>query len=151
MEKLDSTSLLSPFRENPSLDNSKTLLDAGLIEIADKFPPKELNAPLIDENLAFPLLFSNVKEIASIKEVDCLWVGHFDLTNFLGIPGDFSSTIYLDAINEIVFAANTYKKSLGIMVNNKQELKTYSKLGFNMIAVGTEMNILSRSISQILK
>ena len=93
----------------------------------------------------------NVKEIASIDGVDCLWVGHFDLTNFLGIPGDFSSTIYLDAINEIVFAANTYKKSLGIMVNNKQELETYSKLGFNMIAVGTEMNILSRSISQILK
>ena len=93
----------------------------------------------------------NIKEIASIDGVDCLWVGHFDLTNFLGIPGDFSSTIYLDAINEIVFAANTYKKSLGIMVNNKQELETYSKLGFNMIAVGTEMNILSRSISQILK
>ena len=92
----------------------------------------------------------NVREIASIDGVDCLWVGHFDLTNFLGIPGDFSSKIYLNAINEIVIAANTYKKSLGIMVNNKQELETYSKLGFNMIAVGTEMNILSRSISQIL-
>ena len=93
----------------------------------------------------------NVKEIASIDGVDCLWVGHFDLTNFLGVPGDFSSKIYLDAINEIVVAANSYKKSLGIMVNSKQELETYSKLGFNMIAVGTEMNILSRSISQILK
>ena len=92
----------------------------------------------------------NVKEIASIKEVDCLWVGHFDLTNFLGIPGDFSSNVYLNAIDEIILAANTYKKSLGIMVNNKQELETYSKLGFNMIAVGTEMNILTRSISQIL-
>ena len=92
----------------------------------------------------------NVEEIASIKEVDCLWVGHFDLTNFLGIPGDFSSNIYLNAIDEIILAANTYKKSLGIMVNNKQELETYSKLGFNMIAVGTEMNILTRSISQIL-
>ena len=93
----------------------------------------------------------NIKEIASIDGVDCLWVGHFDLTNFLGIPGDFTSNIYLNAINEIVIAANTYRKSLGIMVNNKQELETYSKLGFNVIAVGTEMNILSRSISQILK
>ncbi len=36
------------------------------------------------------------------------------------------------------------------MVSNKQELKTYSKLGFNMIAVGTGMNILTRSISQML-
>ncbi len=97
------------------------------------------------------IALENVKEIASINGVDCLWVGHFDLTNFLGIPGDFSSKIYLNAINEIVDAAVTHEKSLGIMVNNKQELETYYKLGFNMIAVGTEMNILSRSISQILK
>ena len=93
----------------------------------------------------------SVEEIASIEGVDCLWVGHFDLTNFLGIPGDFTSKIYLNAINKIVNAAKSNNKSIGIMVNNKQELETYSKLGFNMIAVGTEMNILSRSISQILE
>ena len=93
----------------------------------------------------------NVNEIASIQGVDCLWVGHFDLTNFLGIPGDFTSKIYLNAINEIAIAAKSNNKSLGIMINNRKELETYSKLGFNMIAVGTEMNILSRSISQILE
>ena len=112
---------------------------------------KKANSSLINIiQIETKIALENVKEIASIKEVDCLWVGHFDLTNFLGIPGDFSSNIYLNAINEIVLAANTYKKSLGIMVNNKQELETYAKLGFNMIAVGTEMNILTRSISQIL-
>ena len=70
----------------------------------------------------------NVNEIASIVGVDCLWVGHFDLTNFLGVPGDFNSKIYLDAINEIVVAAKSNNKSLGIMVNNKQELENYKKL-----------------------
>ena len=92
-----------------------------------------------------------VEEIASIDDVDCLWVGHFDLTNFLEIPGDFTSKIYLNAINKIIMAAKAHNKSLGIMVNNRQELEYYSKLGFNMIAVGTEMNILSKSISQILE
>ena len=93
----------------------------------------------------------NVEEIASIGGVDCLWVGHFDLTNFLGIPGDFTSKIFLNAINRIVIAAKAHNKSLGIMVSNRQELEYYSKLGFNMIAVGTEMNILTKSISQILE
>ena len=97
------------------------------------------------------LALENVKKIASIKGVDCLWVGHFDLTNFLGIPGDFTSEVYLNAINEIIKAAKSNNKSLGIMVNNKEEIETYSKLGFNMIAVGTEMNILYKSISQILE
>ena len=93
----------------------------------------------------------NVEDIASIDGVDCLWVGHFDLTNFLGIPGDFTSKIYLDAINKILVAAKANNKSLGIMVKSRQELEGYSKLGFNMIAVGTEMSILSESISQIIR
>ena len=37
------------------------------------------------------------------------------------------------------------------MVNNKDEMQMYNSLGFNMIAVGTEMNILSRAISKILE
>ena len=93
----------------------------------------------------------NIEEIAAVNGVDCLWVGHFDLTNFLGIPGQFSSDIYLNSIKRVVDAATVNKKSLGIMVNNQDELKMYSDLGFNMIAVGTEMSILSRSISQILQ
>merc|ERR1711995_244394 len=76
----------------------------------------------------------NVEEIAAIDGVDCLWVGHFDLTNFLGIPGQFSSSIYLDAIKRIVEAGKKNNKSLGIMINNKDELEMYTKLGFNMIA-----------------
>jgi 2-dehydro-3-deoxyglucarate aldolase/4-hydroxy-2-oxoheptanedioate aldolase len=93
----------------------------------------------------------NVYEIASVDGVDCLWVGHFDLTNFLGVPGDFNSNIYKDAIKRIVSAAKSFNKSLGIMVNSKEELSTYKQLGFNMIAVGTEMNILKQGVSNILK
>ncbi len=93
----------------------------------------------------------DVEKIAAIDGVDCIWVGHFDLTNFLGVPGQFSSDIYLNSIKKVVTAAKLNKKSLGIMVNNHEELKFYSNLGFNMIAIGTEMSILSRSISQILQ
>ena len=93
----------------------------------------------------------SVEEIASIDGVDCLWVGHFDLTNFLGIPGNFKSSIYLDAIDKIVSAAKSNNKSLGIMVNNKDEIEIYSNLGFNLIAVGTEMSILSQGVSNLLK
>ena len=96
------------------------------------------------------LALENVESIAAINGVDCLWVGHFDLTNFLGIPGNFTSPIYLDAIKRVVEAGKANSKSLGIMVNNNEELEMYSRMGFNMIAVGTEMNILSRSISEII-
>ena len=93
----------------------------------------------------------NVEEIAKIDNVDCLWVGHFDLSNFLGVPGQFNSNVYLDAINRIVNAGNKYKKSLGIMVSSKQEINYYSNLGFNVIAIGTEMKLLGDKISELIK
>ena len=93
----------------------------------------------------------NVEEIAKIDNVDCLWVGHFDLSNFLGVPGQFNSKLYLDAINRIVNAGEKYKKSLGIMVSTRQEMDFYFNLGFNVIAVGTEMNLLMDKISNLLK
>ena len=93
----------------------------------------------------------NVEEIAKIDGVDCLWVGHFDLSNFLGVPGQFNSKLYIDAINKIVKAGKKYQKSLGIMVSTKQEMFFYSDLGFNVIAVGTEMFLLQDKISDLIK
>ena len=113
---------------------------------------KEANNKLVNIiQIETKLGLQNVEEIASIDGVDCLWVGHFDLTNFLGIAGNFKSLIYLDAINRIVYAAKSNNKSLGIMVNNKDELEMYSNLGFNLIAVGTEMSILGNGVSNLLK
>tara|TARA_B100000963_G_scaffold289491_1_gene258996 strand:- start:801 stop:1562 length:762 start_codon:yes stop_codon:yes gene_type:complete len=93
----------------------------------------------------------NVEKIAKIDDVDCLWVGHFDLSNFLGVPGQFNSKLYLDAINKIVEVGEIYQKSLGIMVSTRQEMKFYSNLGFNVIAVGTEMSLLTDKISNLIK
>ena len=93
----------------------------------------------------------NVEEIAEIDGVDCLWVGHFDLSNFLGVPGQFNSALYLDAVHRIIKAGEKYQKSLGIMVSTKQEMDFYSNLGFNVIAVGTEMNLLTNKISSLIK
>ena len=39
-----------------------------------------------------------------IDGVDCLWVGHFDLSVSLGIPGEFDHPKFLDAIERVVAA-----------------------------------------------
>ena len=47
----------------------------------------------------------NVEAIAAVPGIDVLWLGHFDLTNFLAIPGNFSHLRYRDAVKRIVAAA----------------------------------------------
>ena len=92
-----------------------------------------------------------MEEIAKIDDIDCLWVGHFDLSNFLGVTGQFDSKLYLNAINKIVKVGKKFQKSLGIMVSTRQEMDFYFDLGFNVIAVGTEMKLLTDKISNLIK
>ena len=51
-----------------------------------------------------------VEEIAAVDGIDCLWLGHFDLTNFLGIPGQFDNPRYIDAVKRIVAAGRKHKQ-----------------------------------------
>jgi 2-dehydro-3-deoxyglucarate aldolase/4-hydroxy-2-oxoheptanedioate aldolase len=93
---------------------------------------------------------AEVDEIAAVEGIDVLWVGHFDLTNFLGIPGEFSNPKYLDALKRIVAAARMNKKGLGFMPASPELAVQYRMLGFNMLGAGTDQAILTAGIKAIL-
>lgn len=93
---------------------------------------------------------ANVDAIAATPGVDVLWVGHFDLTNFLGIPGQFDHPKYQDAIRRIVAAGRAHGKGLGFMAATHDVAKEYMGLGFNMIAAGTDQAILMSGVRAII-
>jgi len=91
-----------------------------------------------------------VEEIAALDGIDCLWLGHFDLTNFLGIPGEFDNPVYLRAVQRIAAAGRAHDKALGYMAADASSAKAYRALGFNMIAAGTDHGILMAGVRNIL-
>jgi 2-keto-3-deoxy-L-rhamnonate aldolase RhmA len=91
-----------------------------------------------------------VEEIAAVDGIDVLWVGHFDLTNFLGIPGQFEHPAYIAALKRIVAAGRAHKKGLGFMVGDAAAAASCKALGFNMLAAGTDMALLAAGIRGIL-
>jgi 2-keto-3-deoxy-L-rhamnonate aldolase RhmA len=92
----------------------------------------------------------NVEAIAAVDGVDVIWLGHFDLTNFLGIPGQFSHPQYRDAVQRIAAAATRHGKSAGYMAASAELGREYLDHGFRMIATGTDQGILQNSLSQML-
>jgi len=91
-----------------------------------------------------------VEEIAAAEGIDCLWLGHFDLTNFLGIPGEFDNPVYLGAVQRIAAAGRAHGKALGYMAADARLAKAHKALGFNMIATGTDHGILMVGVRNIL-
>jgi 2-keto-3-deoxy-L-rhamnonate aldolase RhmA len=92
----------------------------------------------------------HVEEIAAVPGIDVLWVGHFDLTNFLGIPGEFKNPVYLKALKRIVSVAKAHRKGLGFMAGDATWYADYTKMGFNMLAAGTDQAVLAQGWRQIL-
>lgn len=89
----------------------------------------------------------NVEAIAAVPDVDVLWLGHFDLTNFLGIPGDFSHPRYKEAIKRITSAASRHGKAAGYMAADAALGREYLGHGFRMIATGTDQGLLQAAIA----
>ena len=92
-----------------------------------------------------------VEAIAAVDGIDVLWVGHFDLTNFLGIPGQFDNPRYVDAVKRIVAAGRRHKKGLGFMASDTKWARDYKRLGFNMLASGTDHGLLMSGVRTILE
>jgi 2-keto-3-deoxy-L-rhamnonate aldolase RhmA len=91
-----------------------------------------------------------VEAIAAVDGIDVLWVGHFDLTNFLGIPGEFDHPKFLDALKRIVAAGRKHQKGLGFMAADAETAKAYRRHGFNMLAAGTDQAILMNGYRSII-
>jgi 2-dehydro-3-deoxyglucarate aldolase/4-hydroxy-2-oxoheptanedioate aldolase len=92
----------------------------------------------------------NVEAIAAVPGVDVLWLGHFDLTNFLGIPGQFSHPLYQQAVQKISSAAAKHGKAAGYMAADAALGREYLGHGFRMIATGTDQGLLQAALKQNL-
>jgi 2-dehydro-3-deoxyglucarate aldolase/4-hydroxy-2-oxoheptanedioate aldolase len=92
----------------------------------------------------------NVEAIAAVPGVDVLWLGHFDLTNFLGIPAQFSHPMYREAVQRIAAAAKKHGKSAGYMAASEDLGREYLAHGYRMIATGTDQGLLQASLSQLI-
>jgi 2-keto-3-deoxy-L-rhamnonate aldolase RhmA len=92
----------------------------------------------------------NVEAIAAVDGVDVIWLGHFDLTNFLGIPGQFSHPQYRDAVKRIAAAAKKHGKSAGYMAASAELGREYLGHGYRMIATGTDQGLLQNAIGELI-
>lgn len=88
----------------------------------------------------------NVEKIAAVEGVDCVWVGHFDLTNFLGIPAQFEHPKYLKALDRVVKAAVRHGKVAGFMAVDERWAADVYAQGFRIIAYSVDTVLLQAGI-----
>lgn len=84
--------------------------------------------------------------IASMPGIDVLWIGHFDLTNSLGIPGQFDHPDYLAAVEVVLAACARHGKAPGIMAADPATARAAIARGFRAVAYGGDLWIYGNAL-----
>lgn len=94
---------------------------------------------------------ANADAIAALPGIDVLWVGHFDLTQALGIPAQFRHPDFLDAIYKVVSATRKYGKLAGINPRSHEQTDEWVAAGFNAISWANDTTIYRDALSQTVQ
>ena len=88
----------------------------------------------------------HVEAIAAVPGVDALWLGHFDLTNFLGVPGQFQHPGYLQGVKRIVSACKAHNKTPAFLATDEAWSREYTAHGFRLFAFGVDQLMLQGAL-----
>ena len=80
----------------------------------------------------------NVEAIMATPGIDIGWIGHFDLTNALGIDGEFDHPRYKAAVKALARACARNGKVAGFLCGDVKTGRRYLDWGFRMLAYGVD-------------
>jgi 2-keto-3-deoxy-L-rhamnonate aldolase RhmA len=92
----------------------------------------------------------NADKIAALPGVDCLWVGHFDLSTSLGVPGRFEDPKFTDAVARVTAAAERHGKALGRLVPTVESGVDVFNTGFDFICYSGDVWVLHNALAEAL-
>lgn len=95
----------------------------------------------------------NSDAIAALNGVDILWVGHYDLSQSMGIPAQFHHQRFLEALRTVVAAARKHGKRLGVQPGTPEQAAEWMALGFDVISWSSDISLyraaLQAGVSQL--
>ena len=94
---------------------------------------------------------ANVERIAAVPGVDALWIGHFDLTNFMGIPAQFKHPDFLAALDRVVAACEANGKTAAFLTTDDDWVRDYAGKGFRLFGYGVDQLMLQQALGNGLR
>jgi len=93
---------------------------------------------------------NNIDEILKIKALDVIFIGLFDLSKALGIPGQVKDKRVMDQLEILTKKIISSGKYPGTIATNKEDMKKYIELGIKYILYLVDCEMLRNSYSKIV-
>jgi 2-dehydro-3-deoxyglucarate aldolase/4-hydroxy-2-oxoheptanedioate aldolase len=90
----------------------------------------------------------NCEAIAAVDGIDCLWIGHFDLTTSMGIAAQFDHPDSQAAVDRVIAACNAHGKVPGIMAGSVEVGKQWLARGFRAVAYSGDLWVFQQALAE---
>jgi 2-dehydro-3-deoxyglucarate aldolase/4-hydroxy-2-oxoheptanedioate aldolase len=88
----------------------------------------------------------SVDKIAAVDGIDVLWIGHFDLTNSMGIPAQFTNPKYLRAVDAVLEACAKHNKTAAFMAADVEAGAKLLAQGFRCLSYSGDIWLYSAAL-----
>ena len=90
----------------------------------------------------------DLEQIAATPGVDALWVGHWDLSQYMGIRGQFEHPRFLEAVERVTDAA--HRNNLAAMVQpvDLNQIQKWMQIGFNVFSYDADFYVYQNALTQ---
>lgn len=83
----------------------------------------------------------NLDEILEVEGVDILFIGPYDLSQSLGIPGQVNNPLVVEEMKKIVERASKKNKVIGAFVDTPEDLVMWRDLGVKYLSYSVDIGI----------
>ena len=85
---------------------------------------------------------NNLDEILSVSGIDIVFIGPYDLSQSLGIPGKVNDSLVVEKMKEVVLKCKQHKIAVGTFADDVQTAKRWTSLGVQYMSFSVDVGIL---------
>lgn len=90
---------------------------------------------------------NHLDAIAAVAGVDVLWVGQSDLSQSLGIPGQFDHPDFQAALQRVIACCRQRGLGAGIQPSNLAQCRQWMDIGFNVISFSVDTAVYAEALA----
>jgi len=93
----------------------------------------------------------DIDNILKVEGIDIIFIGPYDLSQSLGVPGQVTHPLVIEAMNDIVKRACALGIVVGTFTDTPQLAEMWRKAGVQYISYSVDVGIFTNACSQLVK
>ena len=93
----------------------------------------------------------HIDEICALEGIDGIFIGPFDLSIALGIPGDFADERHINAVAHVLDVCKKHGKLSVMFCGSAEAANGYFKQGFDSVTVSLDISVMADAFVDVVK